>query len=579
MEHGQFWRNKELREHISVIDEKLSPTIILKNGVYLNVFTKMWLEANIWIYHDRIIYVGKKLPKNLTDVEVIDCTGQYLVPGYVETHAHPFQLHNPEELGHHAGKYGTTTLINDNLGIFNLKNKKKALSLIDAFHELPISMFWWGRYDSQTALRQEGLIYTTADLFKWLEHPAVVQGGELTAWPELLAGDDRLLYWIQKTNQLKKPVEGHLAGASKEILTKLKLFGVSSDHEALTGQEVLDRLELGYHVALRYSSLRSDLPDILTELEHLGLNHFDDLSFTTDASSPKFIEKGLINLCIDIAIMQGVPLVEAYRMGSYNAAKHIKLDDVVGSIAPGKIANINILYDKSDPNPLSVIAKGEWLVKEGYVMPYQQHINWSEYKTENIKYNWDLSEEDLQFSIPIGLKVESDMITKPYAVGADITTDTLPDKTPDAFLLLIDQYGKWRVNSVINGFTDSLGGLASSYSTTGDVIFIGKNKHDILIAAKRLKEIGGGIVLVDQGEIIYELKLALNGTMFIGGMETLINKEKEFNRILNKYGYPFENPLFNLLYLSATSIPYLRITQQGLYDVVKRETIVPANMR
>lgn len=579
MEHGQFWRNKELREHISVIDEKLSPTIILKNGVYLNVFTKMWLEANIWIYHDRIIYVGEKLPKNLTDVEVVDCTGQYLVPGYVETHAHPFQLHNPEELGHHAGKYGTTTLINDNLGIFNLKNKKKALSLIDAFHELPISMFWWGRYDSQTALRQEELIYTTADLFKWLEHPAVVQGGELTAWPELLAGDDRLLYWIQKTNQLKKPVEGHLAGASKEVLTKLKLFGVSSDHEALTGQEVLDRLEQGYHVALRYSSLRSDLPDILTDLEHLGLNHFDDLSFTTDASSPKFIEKGLINLCIDIAIMQGVPLVEAYRMGSYNAAKHIKLDDVVGSIAPGKIANINILYDKSDPNPLSVIAKGEWLVKEGYVMPYQQHINWSEYKTENIKYDWDLSEDDLQFSIPIGLKVESDIIMKPYAVGADITTDILPDKTPDAFLLLIDQYGKWRVNSVINGFTDSLGGLASSYSTTGDVIFIGKNKDDILIAAKRLKEIGGGIVLVDQGEIIYELKLALNGTMFIGGMETLINKEKEFNRILNKYGYPFENPLFNLLYLSATSIPYLRITQQGLYDVVKRETIVPANMR
>ncbi|HLQ84408.1 MAG TPA: adenine deaminase C-terminal domain-containing protein [Pseudogracilibacillus sp.] len=579
MEHGQFWRNKELREHISVIDEKLSPTIILKNGVYLNVFTKMWLEANIWIYHDRIIYVGEKLPENLTNVEVVDCTGQYLVPGYVETHAHPFQLHNPEELGHHAGKYGTTTLINDNLGIFNLKNKKKALSLIDAFHELPISMFWWGRYDSQTALRQEELIYTTADLFKWLEHPAVVQGGELTAWPELLAGDDRLLYWIQKTNQLKKPVEGHLAGASKEVLTKLKLFGVSSDHEALTGQEVLDRLEQGYHVALRYSSLRSDLPDILTDLEHLGLNHFDDLSFTTDASSPKFIEKGLINLCIDIAIMQGVPLVEAYRMGSYNAAKHIKLDDVVGSIAPGKIANINILYDKSDPNPLSVIAKGEWLVKEGYVMPYQQHINWSEYKTENIKYDWDLSEDDLQFSIPIGLKVESDIIMKPYAVGADITTDILPDKTPDAFLLLIDQYGKWRVNSVINGFTDSLGGLASSYSTTGDVIFIGKNKDDILIAAKRLKEIGGGIVLVDQGEIIYELKLALNGTMFIGGMETLINKEKEFNRILNKYGYPFENPLFNLLYLSATSIPYLRITQQGLYDVVKRETIVPANMR
>src|SRR5690625_6408547 len=122
MEHGQFWRNKELREHIAVMDEKLSPTIVLKNGVYLNIFTKKWIEANIWIYQDRIIYVGDKLPKNLEGVDVKDCLGQYLVPGYIETHAHPYQLYNPEELSFHAGKFGTTTLVNDNLGILDRKS-------------------------------------------------------------------------------------------------------------------------------------------------------------------------------------------------------------------------------------------------------------------------------------------------------------------------------------------------------------------------------------------------------------------------------------------------------------------------
>ncbi len=579
MEYGQFWRNKELREHVAVIDEKLSPTIVFKNGVYLNVFTKKWTEANIWIYHDRIIYVGDNLPKNLAGVQMIDCMGQYLVPGYIETHAHPSQLYNPEELSFHAGKFGTTTLINDNLGIINLHNKKKALPIIEAFDKLPISMFWWGRYDSQTALRDEEIIYNTKDIFDWLENPSVVQGGELTAWPELLAGDDRLLYWIQKTNKLKKPVEGHLPGASKETLTKMRLLGVSADHESITGEEVFNRLEQGYHVSLRYSSLRPDLPNILNDLERLGLTHFDDLSFTTDASTPSFIENGLINMCIEIAIMQGVPLVEAYRMGSYNAAKHLKLDDVVGSIAPGKIANINILYDKADPNPLSVLAKGEWLVKDGYVKPYRNQINWSDYEAESIQYDWDLSEQDLQFSIPIGLKLENDIIMNPYAVGADITAENLPEDTEDAFLLLIDRYGKWRVNSIINGFTDSLGGLASSYSTTGDVAFIGKKKSDILIAGKRLKEIGGGIVLVDKGEVVYELKLQLNGTMFIGGMKALIEKEKELKAILTDFGYKYENPVFNLLFLSATHLPYLRITQQGIYDVIKRETIVPANMR
>src|SRR5699024_11591061 len=81
--------------------------------------------------------------------------------GYIETHAHPYQLYNPEELSFHAGKFGTTTLVNDNLGIFNLHNKKKALPVIEVFDKLPISMFWWGRYDSQTALRDEEVVYNT----------------------------------------------------------------------------------------------------------------------------------------------------------------------------------------------------------------------------------------------------------------------------------------------------------------------------------------------------------------------------------------------------------------------------------
>src|SRR5699024_11010323 len=148
--------------------------------------------------------------------------------------------------------------VNDNLGIFNLHNKKKALPVIEVFDKLPISMSRWGRYDSQTAIRDEEGGYNTTNLFDSIENPPVVQGGLLTARPELLDGDDRLLYWIQKTNKLKKPVEGHLPGASEETLTKMKLFGVSADHEPITGEEVFSRLEKGYHVSLRYSSIRPD---------------------------------------------------------------------------------------------------------------------------------------------------------------------------------------------------------------------------------------------------------------------------------------------------------------------------------
>src|SRR5699024_1431434 len=104
---------------------------------------------------------------------------------------------------------------------------------------------------------------------------------------------------------------------------------------------------------------------------------FDSLMMTTDGSTPQFYKNGLMNVCIDIAIKSGVPIIDAYRMATYNPARHFGLDEVVGSIAPGRLAHINILYEKDDPHPLSVLAKGEWIVKDGAHCLHEQQINWA----------------------------------------------------------------------------------------------------------------------------------------------------------------------------------------------------------
>lgn len=573
------WRNRELREHVKVVDGTASPTLILKNSTYLNVYTKQWLQANIWIAGDRIVYVGDKMPEKPGSAEIVDCEGNYLVPGYIEPHAHPFHLYNPESLANHAAKFGTTTLINDSLMWHFLLDKKKAFTLLDNFKQLPISMYWWGRLDSQTALQDEEAYFNTEEVLSWLNRSDVLQGGELTSWPSLLAGDDRLLYWIQEARRLGKPIEGHFPGASEKTLTKLKLLGASADHESMTGEEVIRRLRLGYQVGLRHSSIRPDLPQILEELVAENLQAYDNLTFTTDGSTPGFYEKGLINVCIDIAIKKGIPLVEAYRMGSYNAAKHFGMEAKYGSIAPGRIAHINFLQAKDNPNPISVLAKGKWIVKDDTVQPIHSAIDWERFGIRPVAYDWDLEEGDLQFSVPIGLDMANDVIIKPYAIDMDVTVERLPVNKSDAFLLLIDQKGQWRVNTTLRGFTKSLGALASSYTTTGDPVLIGKNKADMLLAWKQLKKIGGGIVLVHEGEVLLEIPLTLGGIMYNGNMTELIAKEKELKQLLKKFGYAFHDPVYSILFLSSTHLPFIRITQQGIIDIKKREVLFPAIMR
>ncbi|EPE62099.1 putative adenine deaminase YerA domain protein [Exiguobacterium sp. S17] len=117
------WSKAMIRSQLEVVDQLRPPSLVLTNATYLNVYVKQWKQANIWIENDRIVYVGPDVPKSA--VETVDMTGKYVVPGYIEPHAHPFQLYNPATLSKYAGERGTTTLVNDNMLLFYKTRSKR----------------------------------------------------------------------------------------------------------------------------------------------------------------------------------------------------------------------------------------------------------------------------------------------------------------------------------------------------------------------------------------------------------------------------------------------------------------------
>ncbi|MET7020621.1 adenine deaminase C-terminal domain-containing protein [Bacillus mycoides] len=568
MGQNQFrWSNTQLREHVEVIDSTRSPHILFKNATYLNSYMRKWVQANIWIYDDRIIYVGEKLPEQLHECEVIDCDGKYVVPSYIEPHAHPYQLYNPETLATHAMQFGTTTFINDNLTLFFTLQREEAFRLLDEFEKIPASMYWWCRFDGQTELQNGESLFNSEEIMEWLKHEDVLQGGELTAWPKLLNGDDEMLNWVQETKHLQKKVEGHFPGASESTLAKLKLLGTDCDHEAMTGQEAFARLMQGYTVSLRNSSIRPDLEVLLKELLELGVKQFDRFMFTTDGSHPSFYENGMTNRMIEIAIKQGIPVIDAYNMASYNIARYYNMEHLHGAIATGRIANINILESKENPIPISVIAKGKWMKRDGINKNASLHIDWSKFKVTPLSLDWSLKKEDMIFSETTGIKLLNDVISKPYVTEIDLNGEELSIEHDECFLMMIARDGTWRVNTVVKGFANGLGGLASSYSGTGDIILIGKRKEDMLTAFHRVKELGGGMVIAERNEVLHEIALPLLGIMSNLKMSELIQKEKKMVELLQERGYTYNDPAFTILFFSATHLPFIRVTPIGLYDV------------
>lgn len=580
MGENQFrWSNKQLREHVEVIDGTRSPHILLKNATYLNSYMREWMTAHIWIYNDRIVYVGEQLPGQLTECEVVDCEGKYVIPGYIEPHAHPYQLYNPETLANYAMQFGTTTFINDNLTLFFTLKREKSFHLLDEFTKIPASMYWWCRFDGQTELQNGESLFNREEIIEWLKRDAVLQGGELTAWPKLLHGDDEMLHWVQETKRLHKKVEGHFPGASETTLAKLKLLGTDCDHEAMTGQEAFTRLMQGYTVSLRNSSIRPDLEVLLKELLELGVKQFDRFILTTDGSHPSFYENGMTNVMISTAIKQGVPVIDAYHMASYNIARYYNMEDLHGSIATGRIANINILESKENPVPISVIAKGKWVKRDGINKNELLQIDWSQFKVTPLLLDWSIEKEDMIFSHKMGIHLLNNVITKPYTTEIDLNCDELSLNHDECFLMMIARDGTWRVNTVVKGFANKLGGLASSYSGTGDIILIGKNKEDMLTAFHRVKEIGGGMVMAEKNEVLHEIALPLLGIMSNLKMSELIQEEKQMVKLLKERGYAYDDPAFTILFFSATHLPFIRVTPIGLYDVKSGKVIAsPVNL-
>lgn len=572
-----LWKNTEIRQQLKIIDKELAPDLVLKNATYLHGIFKKWMTGNIWIKGDRIVYAGPDMAKVDASTEVADMNGKFIVPGYIEPHVHPYQLYNPQTFADYAAQGGTTTFLSDNLTLFLALENEKAFSLLDELGELPFNFYWWTRFDSQTELSEEDRLFTSKSVGEWLDRTDVWLGGELTGWPKLLAGDDQMLYWIQKAKMSLKKIEGHFPGASEKTLARMRLLGADGDHEAMTVEEVEMRLLHGYGVTLRHSSIRPDLPGLLKGVVEKELNVFDKLMMTTDGSTPGFHLDGVMDLCIKIALDAGVPAIDAYMMASYNVARYYNVTSLHGLIATGRFANLNILDSLENPVPSGVISKGVWLKRDGEKVFALPKVDWS--VMPELHLDFDLTEDDFQFSMPFGIEMINDVITKPYSVSVDTHDGVLSKDHGESFLMLLDKHGKWRVNTLIKGFASGVSGFASSYTNTGDIILIGKSRKDMWMAFDELKRLKGGIVLVEDGETVCSLPLPIGGVMSELPMEALIPQEMVLKEALKERGYTKGDAVYTLLFLQATHLPYVRITQKGIYDVMNKKILFPAFMR
>lgn len=555
----------------------------LKDGLVLNVFTGEWLRQHVWIKHDTIVYVGEKAPHDAQ--KTLDLSGYVLVPGYIEPHAHPFQLYHPYTLAEFALAHGTTVLIADNMMMFHALDLKSWQMLMKKMQDHPLHWLWWARVTPQARDTRSAHRYTEEALMALADDPHVIQAGELTDIRPLIEGDVSHLRRLLPFIEAGKRIEGHAPGASLETLTRLQLAGVTADHEAIDEDELLRRLRLGYYAALRHSSIRRDLPTLLTGLKTLSTG-WERVMLTTDGSTPPFLEEGLTDALLRLAMAEGIPPERAYRMATLNPATYYRLDGRLGAIAPGRLADINILASISEPTPTSVILGGRISVQHGTVtdalpsFPYEKKERlWMEpalFTIDDMAIAWSAHED-----FPV-LHLLSDVITvlKPMPLPVHHGLIDLSNRPDLHYIYVLDREGKWLARGVISGFAQRPFSLASTYTASGDLLLIGSHPASLWRLQEAAKR-QGGIYLEweeDSGYQQYVLPLPYDGHMSDLAMGPLIAETKLLDLHLRALGFQHPDPIYTLLFLTSTHLPRVRMTEEGVYLVKEQKVVFPSKM-
>jgi adenine deaminase len=355
--------------------------LFIRGGTVVNVYSGELISANVAILGDRIAYVGSSEDAIGAETEVIGAEGFFVAPGWIEPHSHSYLYYNPESLAEAILPGGTTTVVSDDLVFSEFGGARTSKAIMDECARLPVRFLWYARPEPASPVDDASRNYFDHDRLKEvLDHPLVMGVGEAPAWARFLQDEEAPLgAAMVEASRRGLIVDGHTTGARDDKLAALVAAGLRSCHEATTTDEALERLRLGLWIPLRHSSLRPDLPELLRIITEEDIDT-RRVCLTADGPAPDVIaENGYLDGLLRLAVEAGVDPVKAIQMATVNPAAYLQLDDHLGGVAPGRLADIVLLNDLSSFRPQLVIAGGKVAAREGELIEPTPGIDWESF--------------------------------------------------------------------------------------------------------------------------------------------------------------------------------------------------------
>lgn len=577
------------RKFLGKIDERrmlsevalgnVPPDTLIVNGVLFNSLTGEFIEGQtIWIKDGRIAYVGAEEDFSKDHrTQVIDACGMAVLPGLIDGHTHTVSnRYGIEEFIIHVIPTGVTTIITEVMETATVSGKEGIEYPVQGFEGQPIRIYHTVPPVCGLTPVEEVMAPNLEEFVSLLKNPKCLGIGEIYWGNLFLDGEQgkRLRELIAVALEMGKLVEGHTAGASGKKLQAYADFGISSCHEPIAEEEVLERLRLGYWVMIREGSIRKELPGVSGIFKKKI--DFRRLILTTDGVDPEgLLEGDYLDGAVRTALRMGIPPALVYQMVTINVAEHFRLDHLMGSLSPGRMADLVMIPSPEEFSPQLVMCGGKIIFEKGKSLVEPKKICFPPHLFKTI----NVSPERIP-SFPTRGKVRAmELVSRLVTKESIIDLDNPEASSNTNMILAVDRLGS---GGAFMGLLKGFGLQRGAYGTTAswdstDMIVVGCDHPSIKTVVERLKENGGGGVFAIGNEVVAEFAAPLCGLMSLKPMEAVRDEVRRLEESLSKNGVKWEKPTLTVDTLSTAAIPYLRITHRG-YVRLKDRKILPVEV-
>ncbi len=578
---------EEIKNTIEAGLGKYACDLKIENIKLVNVFSGEVYKTDIYIKNKRIVSIDPSA--DLDAKEIIDGKGRYALPGLIDAHMHfESTMLSPEALASVVVPQGTTTLCADLMEIANVAGEKGLRAMLQSMSRLPYRMLIEvsSRVPTAPGLETTGAVLGAEEVAQIMDWEESVSLGELDP-SKILFVKDEYIHKIADTLSRRKLVNGHAIGRLGQELNVYASSGISDDHECVNVNEMIERLKVGMKVFIREGSSERNVDELIKGVLEKKLDT-SNLMFCTDDKHAREIQvEGHINYNVSRAIELGLDPMKSVQMATVNTAKHFRMEDEIGSITPGRLADIILVEDWHNMKPDMVIFEGNVVAQNGELVKECKVEDYPDWLKHTVVLKKPVTPES--FEVPskkmegttkihviemISRQIINNHIIKEVSVkNGLIQTEVDHDILK---LAVVERYGKNGNIGIgfVQGFELKKGALAYSMSHDHhNIVVVGTNDEDMALAVNEVVRLNGGLSVACDGKIRNSMELPIGGLMSEKSAEEVMAQLDVLNEDAKKLGCNMDAPFMSLSFISLPTVPELGLTDKGLVDVLAHQLI------